>query len=59
MLYEHPFKSDAPNLTHAWKNDPKNASCVFPKVAIPAKTRAYLDYFANKGDVPLYDVMAV
>jgi len=28
-------------------------------LAIPAKTRAYLDYFAKKGDVPLYDVMAV
>jgi hypothetical protein len=28
LLYEHPFKSDAPNLTHAWKNDLKNAPCV-------------------------------
>lgn len=32
---------------------------VIKGLAIPAKTRAYLDYFANKGDVPLYDVMAV
>ena len=24
----HPFKSDAPNLTHTWKNDPKHAPCV-------------------------------
>lgn len=26
---------------------------------IPPKIRAYLDYFEAKGDVPLYDVMAV
>ena len=32
---------------------------VIKGLAIPAKTRAYLDYFAKKGDVPLYDVMAV
>jgi len=26
---------------------------------IPPKTRAYLDYYAAKGDVPLYDTMAI
>mmetsp|Transcript_2803 Transcript_2803/g.7038 ORF Transcript_2803/g.7038 Transcript_2803/m.7038 type:complete len:266 (+) Transcript_2803:60-857(+) len=28
-------------------------------LAIPPKTRAYLDHFEEKGDVPLYDVMAL
>jgi GrxB family glutaredoxin len=28
-------------------------------VVLPPKVRAYLDYFEKKGDVPLYDVMAV
>ena len=28
-------------------------------LVIPPKTRAYLDYYEAKGDVPLYDVMAL
>jgi glutaredoxin 2 len=28
-------------------------------LVIPPKVRAYLDYYESKGDVPLYDVMAV
>jgi len=32
---------------------------VIKGLAIPPKTRAYLDHFEKVGDVPLYDVMAV
>jgi len=32
---------------------------VIKGVALPPKTRAYLDHFEKVGDVPLYDVMAV
>jgi len=32
---------------------------VIKGLEIPPKVRAYLDYFEAKGDVPLYDVMAV
>ena len=32
---------------------------VIKGVELPPKVRAYLDFYEEKGDVPLYDVMAV
>ena len=49
LLYEHPFKSDAPNLTHAWKNDPRNASCVFRSSGARSRPRGRHATLADRG----------